>query len=92
MKLIVAIATLGRPAVVSRTIAHLAQQTRLPDEVVVSATCAEDTGDLGDLPFPVTLLLSPKGLCAQRNFALKHVVDRADIVTFLDDDFLPGAG
>lgn len=90
MKLAVAIATLGRPEVLARTLAYLAKQSRLPDEVVVSATCDGDVGALAALPFSVKVLAGPKGSCAQRNTAIDHVRHTADIIAFFDDDFLPG--
>lgn len=90
MKLAVIIATLGRPEVLVKTVAHLVTQSRLPDELVISATSDEDIGTLPPLPFPVTRLLGTKGLCVQRNRALDHVRNTADIVLYFDDDFLPG--
>ncbi|WP_269930505.1 glycosyltransferase family 2 protein [Aminobacter sp. HY435] len=89
MKLVVAIATLGRPEQLSRLIAHLGWQTRLPDEVIVSAPDASHVGEVQCESFPVTTVFGAKGLCAQRNTALDRVGSDFDIITFLDDDFVP---
>ena len=35
------------------------------------------------------VVLSPIGLCAQRNRGLEHIGNDADIITFFDDDFVP---
>ncbi|ESZ67730.1 glycosyl transferase [Mesorhizobium sp. L103C119B0] len=89
MKVVVAIATFGRPEHVTRLLAQLEKQSRLPDAVIISAP------DAGHIPtymistFPVSILLGKTGLPAQRNIALDAVVDRFDIVTFFDDDFIP---
>jgi GT2 family glycosyltransferase len=90
MRLSVIIPTLGRQDVLRQALAHLAQQTRLPDQVIVSATCADDVGDL-DLPaLKILTLFGSKGSCVQRNRALIAALPSSDIITFLDDDFLLG--
>jgi GT2 family glycosyltransferase len=89
MKLVVVIATFGRPDHVTRLLAQLEKQSRLPDAVIISAP------DAGHIPasmastFPVSTLLGKTGLPAQRNIALEAALDRFDIVTFFDDDFIP---
>jgi len=89
MKIVVAIPTLGRGAQVARLLSHLEHQTRAPDEVIVSATNTMPV----ELPvprrFPVRLILGKTGLTAQRNNALAHSAERFDVITFLDDDFVP---
>ncbi|KQP29864.1 glycosyl transferase [Methylobacterium sp. Leaf104] len=89
MKLAVVIPTLGRNELLSRLLAHLAQQRRLPDAVVVSAVDPDGIDETQSYPFPVRFIYGPKGLCAQRNRALRTVVDTFDVVTFFDDDFIP---
>ncbi len=89
MKLIVVIPTLGRSAQVTRLLGHLERQTRLPDEVVLSAPDAAHVDEPQHGSFPVSVIFGRQGLCAQRNTALSHILDRCDIVTFFDDDFVP---
>lgn len=89
MKLVVAIATLGRREQLSRLVAYLERQTRLPDEIVVSAPDASHVGDLWSDSFPISTVFGDKGSSAQRNTALDNAETRFDIVTFLDDDFVP---
>jgi len=90
MKLVVIIPTFGRREIVSRLLGELVRQDRLPDRVVLSAP---DESHLPatdpTLPFPVERVLGRQGLTAQRNAALDHVDGACDVITFLDDDFIP---
>lgn len=89
MKILVAIPTLGRGGQLARLIDHLERQTRLPDEVIVSAP-DESHVDLADTrSFPIKLVFGRQGLTIQRNRALELAQDRCDVVTFFDDDFVP---
>ena len=89
------IATKGRPEVLGRLLAHLGAQSVPPTRIVVSATGPEDiaaadaaaTQTLADTP--VEIIFGAAGLTAQRNRALLAIRDDVDIVTFLDDDFIP---
>lgn len=88
MNIAVGIATRGRPKILAETLAELAHQTRAPDRVFV---CHVDESDVADLPqrFPDVLFLRAKaGLPRQRN-AILDAATEADVVLFLDDDFLP---
>ena len=89
MKLAIVIPTVGRKALVRQTLAHLEQQIRLPDEVIVSAPDAGNVEPFQSTRFPVTYLFGRRGSCAQRNQAVEHALGRSDCVTFFDDDFLP---
>jgi glycosyltransferase involved in cell wall biosynthesis len=87
-KVAVAIATRGRPAVVSQTVRHLlATQTLAPECVIISCVDRGDAGDLAD-DDRIELLLGKPGLPAQRNNALDHLPSGVDVVIFLDDDFV----
>ncbi len=88
MHIAVIIASFGRPEIVSEINRRLTHQTRVADSVCISiskyedAPAPEDTG-------PAEIILAPRGLCAQRNHGLDHVGDKADLITFFDDDFVP---
>lgn len=89
MRLIVAIPTTGRCAIVGPTIRAIGGQTRLPDLLIV-VTAREgdaDPADLRSLPFPARLERSDLGLTRQRNRAL-DLIGPDDVLLFLDDDFL----
>lgn len=89
MRLAVVIPTLGRRAQVSRLVRFLANQTRLPDEVVVSAPDPSHVTLPEVTEFPCRAIFGRTGLCAQRNNALEELQDRFDVVTYFDDDFVP---
>lgn len=89
MNLVVVIPTLGRSEQLARLLVYLEGQTRLPDHVVVSAPDATHVDLPEKLGYPISLVVGPIGLCAQRNTALDEVLGHYDIITFLDDDFVP---
>lgn len=89
MRLAVIIPTLGRNGQAARLIGYLGDQTRLPDEVILTVPEETHVDIPVDLPFPVSLVSGPKGLAAQRNTALAPAMRRFDIITFFDDDFVP---
>jgi GT2 family glycosyltransferase len=91
MKLAVIIPTLGRSRQVARLLSHLGNQTRLPDEVILSAPDETHVKLPESCPFPVTVAFGPKGLAAQRNTAMGPALGRFGIITFFDDDFVPSA-
>jgi GT2 family glycosyltransferase len=88
LSIAIVIATLGRAHVVSRMLGRLELQTRLPDRVIVVGVSDEDVAGVSEAWPAVELLLSGKGSCRQRNVALDHLAGEADVVLFIDDDFL----
>jgi GT2 family glycosyltransferase len=88
MKMVVVIPTHGRKSIVAQLLSHLEGQVRLPDEVVLSVPDRDHVGELST-SLPLRIVSGRQGLCAQRNQALDAVVAGSDVVTFLDDDFLP---
>lgn len=90
MRIVVGIATTGRRDVLSATLAHLAEQSRLPDAVVV---CPAEPSDFDEaaaasLPLSVRRVEGRRGSCGQRN-AILDAAENADLVVFLDDDYMP---
>ena len=84
MKIVVAIATVGRPEIVLAAMTDLARQLRPPDRTIISAV---EPGDIGPMIVPgVEVLFGGKGLTTQRNRVL-DALDDEDVVLFLDDDF-----
>ncbi len=88
-RLVVAIPSTGRAAILPDTVRWIAHQDRLPDLLILSLAQPDDIGDLdlGALPFPVRVVLGRKGATAQRNRVFEEL-NPADIVLMLDDDFL----
>jgi GT2 family glycosyltransferase len=89
MKLFVGIATVGRPDLACKIVQRLGDQTRPPDGVIVVGADESDIAPIRAVPGPVEVLLSERGLCIQRNHAVRQVRDRADVIVFFDDDFVP---
>jgi glycosyltransferase involved in cell wall biosynthesis len=89
LHLVVGIPSTGRKEVLGATLRYLARQDRQPDEVVVCVWSPDDIDQscLAGLTCPSRILLSPRGSCRQRNCIL-DAVPQADVVVFLDDDFL----
>src|SRR5690606_16671679 len=85
MRLTVIIPTLGRGEQVARLLEYLGGQTRLPDEVILSAPDATHVELPANPSFPVVSVFGPKGLAAQRNTAMASALAAADIITFFDD-------
>ncbi|MEX0644881.1 MAG: glycosyltransferase family A protein [Parvularculaceae bacterium] len=91
MRLAVIVASLGRRRCVGKLVQLLAAQNRPPDKVIVSIVTPEDGPDAAPLGLDVEVVLSALGSCAQRNRGLDRVGSSADIVVFLDDDFVPAS-
>lgn len=89
MKIAVIIPTLGRSEQVARLLEYLGRQTRLPDAVILSVPDATHVELPDGRPFQLSSVVGPLGLAAQRNTALAPSLDRFDIITFFDDDFVP---
>jgi GT2 family glycosyltransferase len=90
--IVVGIATSGRREVLAQTISILAEQTRLPDCLVICPVAAEDVDNLSlkNFPRPSLVVSGPVGLPAQRNMILSACT-KADIIVFFDDDFFVDA-
>ncbi|WP_040677722.1 glycosyltransferase family 2 protein [Nitratireductor pacificus] len=88
-RLAVGIATTGRRGILRAALPHLLRQARPADMIVI---CAAEEADvdraaLGEIATRTRIIFAERGLCRQRNAILAHV-DEADILLFLDDDFL----
>jgi glycosyltransferase involved in cell wall biosynthesis len=88
LRIYIAIATVGRADLLRRTVDLIAAQTRPVDGVLIVAPCMDDFGTALQSPVRPEVALAPRGLCRQRNRALELLEGRADVVLFLDDDFV----
>jgi glycosyltransferase involved in cell wall biosynthesis len=89
MRIFVVIPSLGRASTLCKTVDRLADQTRPPDGIVLSVTCAADVAGIEAARLAPHIVLSAKGASVQRNTALQATGERADVVVFFDDDFVP---
>jgi GT2 family glycosyltransferase len=90
LRLIVGIASTGRPDVLHDTLCEIAGQTRLPDLVALCVACEEDLDRDGlvNFPFSTVVLTGGMGLTRQRNVIL-GISGKFDVIVFFDDDFFP---
>lgn len=88
MRIHVVFATVGRAALLARTVDRIADQARLPDGILVSATGPADVAGVERARMPARVIFGSKGLCRQRNAALRELSAKTDVVVFLDDDFV----
>jgi GT2 family glycosyltransferase len=89
LRIIVAIATVGRADLTRQTVDALADQTRPPDGIIVVGAGTDDIRDVECARGDPKVLISRRGSCSQRNEALDIARGDAEIVVFLDDDFVP---
>lgn len=88
LRIAVAIATTGRPLILTETLRELARQTLPPTLVAICPAMPDDVDReaIAALGLSVLYATGDKGASAQRN-ALLRVMPDVDIVLFLDDDF-----
>lgn len=83
----VGIATSGRAETLAETLADLQRQTSAPAQVLVLYGKESDVAGLPERFPSVQFSAAMGGLCAKRNRILDQV-DGAELVLFIDDDFL----
>lgn len=86
MYISVIIVSKGRPDVLEGTLASMALQTRLPDELLVVVTGPEDVNQAILTRPGCRVLYSAPGISRQRNTGLAGLSPESDVVVFLDDD------
>jgi GT2 family glycosyltransferase len=86
LPIVVVIPTKGRPRILEDTLASIAGQTLLPEQVIVSACCTDDIPNTQPFPLNIETILGPVGSCAQRNVARSRIRADAQLVLLLDDD------
>lgn len=88
-KLVIGIASTGRPAIVTRTVVRLKEQSVKPDRILI---CVADETDivaegLAGLDIAPEIIVSERGLTKQRNTILARLRPE-EILVFIDDDFI----
>ncbi|MFZ5619012.1 MAG: glycosyltransferase family 2 protein, partial [Pseudomonadota bacterium] len=86
----VVIASLGRRDILAALVDRLRGQTRPPEAICIAVSKQEDARAYSEAE-GIEVLVSPIGSCAQRNRGIERVLPDADIIAFLDDDFVPAS-
>lgn len=89
MSIAVVIASLARSQALADCLAELANQSKVPDRIVLSLTGPADEPPGWASYSNVEVIHAPIGSCAQRSVALDHLGGGHDVILFLDDDYLP---
>jgi glycosyltransferase involved in cell wall biosynthesis len=89
MRIYVVFATIGRPELIRQTVDLIADQTLAPDGIVVASVSQKDVEGVEQARGNPLVVFSEKGLCRQRNRALRELEGKADVIVFFDDDFVP---
>ena len=90
LRLVVGIASAGRPMILREVLMRLGLQTRAPDSIMICAPEASDVdGVVGANPSAV-VILGHRGSSHQRNAILRRA-GKFDVIVFFDDDFVPCA-
>lgn len=90
MKIVLVIATTGRPDIAGRCLQRFAKFSHQLHRLLVIGASPEDAPlPAGGAEFHVA---RARGLTIQRNHALDLVREDADILVFVDDDYVPGEG
>ena len=90
MKLGLVIASHGRPDILQKVLMNLMSQRRIPDEIVISAVVPTDVPKLGTATCNVRRIFGSVGLTCQRNRGISFLIDKVDLIAFIDDDFIVG--
>ncbi len=86
IRIALGIATSGRAEILREVVKLVGEQTRQPDAILICPAKPEDAQGIdSDIP-NLEIVSGPPGSAHQRNCILKHT--DADVVVFLDDDFL----
>jgi GT2 family glycosyltransferase len=90
LRIAVGIATAGRAEMLRKTVLLVERQLRSADAIFICAPAASDVAGIAERFPAVRIIVGPRGLTRQRNVILEAAAKSADVLVFIDDDFLPG--
>jgi GT2 family glycosyltransferase len=90
MKLGLVIASHSRADILQKVLTGLMSQRRIPDEIVISVVGPEDVPRALSANSKVRCVFGNVGLTSQRNRGMSSLMDTADVIIFIDDDFIVG--
>jgi GT2 family glycosyltransferase len=89
MNLGLVIASYRRPDILQKVLINLMSQVRVPDEIVLSAVDEADVPAIDNAR--VRTIFGTIGIPCQRNRGISCLIGTADVIIFIDDDFIVGS-
>ncbi len=65
-------------------------QARIPDEIILSLVDPTDAPEASFVPLDLRIVFGTAGLTSQRNRGISCLINKADVIAFIDDDFIVG--
>ena len=90
MKLGLIIASHRRPDLLENVLTRVMAQTRIPDEIILSVVDPTDVPDTAHILAELRIIYGSAGLTSQRNRGISCLIDKTDLINFIDDDFIVG--
>ncbi len=91
MKLGLVIASRGRPDILQKVLMNLMSQDRVPDEIILSGVDEADLPAISnDDAISIRKIFGTAGSTCQRNRGMSCLMGTADVIIFIDDDFVVG--
>jgi GT2 family glycosyltransferase len=90
MKLGLVIASHARPDILEKVLTIAMSQSRIPDDIVVSAVDQADMPKFDQTLGGVGAIFGSAGSSCQRNRGIAYLIDKTDVIVFIDDDFIVG--
>src|SRR3954471_1466515 len=90
-RIVIVIASSGRPVELGRWIGYVRAQTLQPAGVVFAVTKPADVPPSDEMDALVKGLYCMRALPIQRNVALAEAMKCSDIIAFFDDDYVPSS-
>jgi GT2 family glycosyltransferase len=90
MKLGLVIASHRRPDLLQNVLGRVLAQARIPDEIILSVVDPTDVPEVALAPLDLKIVFGSAGLTAQRNRGISSLIDKMNLVAFIDDDFVVG--
>ena len=90
MRMGLVIASHRRPDILQKVLMKLLSQSRVPDDIVISAVDSADIPDISHTSANVRSVFGSVGFTSQRNRGISCLINSVDLIAFIDDDFIVG--
>jgi GT2 family glycosyltransferase len=90
MKLGLIIASNRRPDLLQKVLGRVLAQVRIPDQIILSVVDPTDVLEANVAALGIRIVFGSAGLTSQRNRGISCLIDKVDVIAFIDDDFIVG--